>query len=135
MLEEFKPIAKPVSLISSVVFGVEIVLRTDIGSGLLSPHSQGTAVGPWRIGEDSVICQGTILGAEELDFTYNEHSRPTLDDNVAVGTGVKVLGSVGIGIGARVGVNAVAVTSVPPNIVTVEVPAKAMDTWAHLNTL
>ena len=51
-----------------------------------------------------------------------------LGDNVTVGAGAKVLGGVEIGTGARVGANAVVVTSIPPNAVAVGVPAKVIDT-------
>ena len=127
-LKGLKPIARLVSLINFVAFGVEIALQADIGPGLFFPHSQGIVIGSWRIGKNSVIYQGVTLGAKERDFAYNEHSRPTLGDNVTVGAGAKVLGGVEIGTGARVGANAVVVTSIPPNAVAVGVPAKVIDT-------
>jgi serine O-acetyltransferase len=81
-------------------------------------------VGAWSIGRNAVIYQGVTLGAKELDFAYSEATRPKLDDNVTIGAGAKVLGGVQLGRGARVGANAVVVTSIPEGALAVGVPAK-----------
>ncbi|CAJ0787584.1 2,3,4,5-tetrahydropyridine-2,6-dicarboxylate N-acetyltransferase [Ralstonia holmesii] len=120
--------SKALSMLNFVIFGIEIAARCEIGPGLYFPHTQGTVIGAWSIGKNAVIYQGATLGAKELDFAYSEVSRPRLDDNVTVGAGAKVLGGVRLGHGARVGANAVVITSIPEGALAVGVPAKISNT-------
>ncbi len=121
-----KPLAKLVSLINFVIFGVEIALQAEIGPGLFFPHSQGIVIGALRIGRNAVIYQGVTLGAKELDFAYNAASRPVLGNNVVVGSGAKVLGGITLGDGSRIGANAVVVDSIPSGCLAVGIPAKVI---------
>ena len=125
---DWRAISKALSMLNFVVFGIEIAARCEIGPGLYFPHTQGTVIGAWSIGKNAVIYQGATLGAKELDFVYSEASRPKLDDNVTIGAGAKVLGGVQLGRGARVGANAVVITSVPEGALAVGVPAKVSTT-------
>jgi serine O-acetyltransferase len=118
------PLAKLVSLVNFVIFGVEIALQADIGPGLFFPHSQGIVIGALRIGSNAVIYQGVTLGAKELDFAFDATSRPILGNDVVVGSGAKVLGGITLGDGARIGANAVVVDSVPPGCLAVGIPAR-----------
>jgi len=120
--------SKALSMLNFIIFGIEIAARCEIGPGLYFPHTQGTVVGAWSIGKNAVIYQGVTLGAKELDFAYSEETRPKLDDNVTIGAGAKVLGGVQLGRGARVGANAVVVTSIPEGALAVGVPAKIANT-------
>lgn len=118
------PLAHVFSLVNFVCFGVEIAPRCSIGQGLILPHSQGTVIGAWRIGENATVFQGVTLGAREMDFAYEERCRPTLGDDVTVGAGAKVLGGVHVGDGATIGANAVVLESVPNRALAVGVPAR-----------
>lgn len=123
-LAGLKPLAHLISFVNFVCFGIEIAVRCPIGPGLLLPHSQGTVVGAWRIGDNATIFQGVTLGAREIDFAYEERCRPTLGDDVTIGAGAKVLGGIHVGNGATVGANAVLLESVPDGAVAVGVPAR-----------
>ena len=116
--------AKTIALLNFFFFGIEIAVRCSIGRGLFLPHTQGTVIGAWSIGENVTIFQGVTLGAKELDFSYQQLSRPTVGDDVTIGSGAKILGGVTIGSFSRVGANAVVLTDVPPNSLAVGVPAK-----------
>lgn len=118
------PFAKLVSLINFFMFGIEIAVRCPIGKGFFLPHTQGTVIGAWSIGENVTIFQGVTLGAKEVDFSYQESSRPTVGDGVTIGSGAKVLGGVTLGSGSRVGANAVVLNNVAPNSLAVGIPAK-----------
>jgi len=50
---------------------------------------------------------------------------PTLEDNVTVGAGAKVLGPITIGEGSAIGANAVVTKDVPANHIAVGIPAKS----------
>ena len=47
------------------------------------------------------------------------YGAPTLEDNIYIGCGAKIIGNVHIGHNARIGANAVVVKDVPANSVTV----------------
>ncbi len=121
------PIAKAVSLLNFFLFGIEIAVRCPIGKGLFLPHTQGTVIGAWSIGENATIFQGVTLGAKELDFSYQESSRPTVGDGVTIGAGAKVIGGLVLGSGSRVGANAVVLNDVAPGSLVVGIPAKVVD--------
>ncbi len=120
-------LAKAVSLLNFFLFGIEIAVRCPIGKGLFLPHTQGTVIGAWSIGENATIFQGVTLGAKELDFSYQESSRPTMGDGVTIGSGAKVIGGLVLGSDSRVGANAVVLNDVAPGSLVVGIPAKVVD--------
>ena len=122
------PVAKMLSLLNFFLFGIEIAMRCPIGKGLFLPHTQGTVIGAWSIGENVTIFQGVTLGAKEVDFSYQESSRPTVEDCVTIGSGAKVLGGLTLGSGSRVGANAVVLNNVAPGLLAVGIPAKVVHT-------
>jgi serine O-acetyltransferase len=120
------PIAKALSLLNFFLFGIEIAVRCPIGPGLFLPHTQGTVIGAWHVGANATIFQGVTLGAREVDFSYSQHSRPTLGDGVTIGSGAKVLGELFIGDGARIGANSVVLQSIPARALAVGAPARVV---------
>lgn len=119
-------VAKVVSLLNFLLFGIEIAVCCPIGKGFFLPHTQGTVIGAWSIGENATIFQGVTLGAKELDFSYQESSRPTVGDGVTIGSGAKVIGGLVLGSDSRVGANAVVLNDVAPGSLVVGVPAKVV---------
>lgn len=121
------PLAKLVSLLNFVMFGIEIAVRCPIGPGLFFPHTQGTVVGASRIGANATIYQGVTIGAKELDGGYNDDRRPAIGDDVLIGSGAKVLGPIEIGNGVRIGANAVVVDTLPPGVLAVGAVARIIE--------
>ena len=121
---KLRPLAKVISLLNFFLFGIEIAIRCPIGKGFFLPHTQGTVIGAYSIGENVTIFQGVTLGAREIDFLYHESSRPKVEDDVTIGSGAKVLGNVTLGKGSRIGANSVVLESVPANVLSVGIPAK-----------
>jgi serine O-acetyltransferase len=120
-------LSKAVSLLNFFLFGIEIAVRCPIGKGLFLPHTQGTVIGAWSIGENATIFQGVTLGAEELDFSYQESSRPKVGDGVTIGSGAKVIGGVVLGSDSRIGANSVVLRDVAPDSLVVGIPAKVVN--------
>jgi serine O-acetyltransferase len=120
-------LARFVSVINLVLFGIEVSVRIPIGNGLFLPHTSGTVIGAASIGRNVTIFQGVTLGAKELDMNFSPASRPVIEDDVIIGAGAKVLGGIRIGRGARVGANAVVLTDVPSGAVAVGVPAQIVN--------
>jgi serine O-acetyltransferase len=119
-------IAKVMSLLNFFFFGIEIAVRCPIGKGFFLPHTQGTVIGAWSIGENVTIFQGVTLGAKELDFSYDESSRPKVADGVTIGAGAKIIGGLVLGSRSCVGANAVVLCDVAPDSLVVGIPAKAV---------
>ncbi len=91
----------------SVVGGISIPLRCQIGGGLQMPHTNGIVINVGaRIGYNCDIYQQVTIGEMKGGF-------PTIGNNVFVGPGAKILGDVKIGDGASIGANALVITDVP----------------------
>jgi len=117
-----KWIGRLVSHMSRWLTGIEIHPGAMIGRRFFIDHGFGVTIGETTvIGDDCTIYQGVTLGGT----SWNPGKRhPTLEDNVVVGAGAKVLGPFTVGNGARIGSNAVVVKEVPPGCTAVGVPAR-----------
>jgi serine O-acetyltransferase len=72
-----------------------------------------------EIGANVTMYQGVTLGGTGFE-TGKRH--PTVQDNVTIGSGAKLLGPITIGHGAKIGANAVVIHEVPPNSTVVGNP-------------
>ncbi len=108
------------SQITRLFTGIEIHPGAQIGKGLFIDHGMGVVIGETVIiGSDVTLFQGVTLGGTGKQ-TGKRH--PTLEDNVVVGAGAKVLGNITIGTGSYVGANAVVIRDVPAQSTVVGVP-------------
>ena len=100
--------------------GIEIHPGATIGRRFFIDHGMGIVIGETsEIGDDCSIYHGVTLGGT----TWQKGKRhPTLENNVVVGAGAKILGPVTIGAGARIGCNAVVVKDIPMGATVVGVP-------------
>lgn len=119
-------LAKAISSVNFVLFGLEVAVNCPIGSGLFFPHTQGTVIGAARIGENAIIYHNVTLGARELDFGYSPSSRPIVGNGVLIASGAKILGPVTIGDNAIIAANAVVLTDVPAGATVAGVPARVV---------
>src|SRR3954447_15596457 len=100
--------------------GIEIHPRAQVGDGLFIDHGMGVVIGETaEIGENVTIYQGVTLGGTGF-ATGKRH--PTVEDNVTIGSGAKLLGPITIGHGAKIGANAVVIHDVPPTSTVVGSP-------------
>jgi len=102
------------------ITGIEIHPGAQIGEGFFIDHGMGVVIGETAcIGTDCTLYHGVTLGGT----SWQKGKRhPTLENNVVVGAGAKVLGPITIGEGARIGSNAVVVKDVPAGATVVGVP-------------
>jgi len=100
--------------------GIEIHPGARIGRRFFIDHGMGIVIGETsEIGDDCSIYHGVTLGGT----TWQKGKRhPTLENNVVIGAGAKILGPITIGAGARIGCNAVVVKDVPAGATVVGVP-------------
>lgn len=102
--------------------GIEIHPGAIIGKGLFIDHGSGVIIGETTvIGNNVTLYQGVTLGG-----TGKEKGKrhPTLEDNVMVSAGAKILGSFTIGENAKIGAGSVVLEEVPPNCTVVGVPGR-----------
>ena len=107
-----------------ILFGLECTPKTNIGRGLLIPHSHGVVIGAIKIGDHATIFQGVTLGAKFFALDFSDQSRPILGDRVTVGAGAKVLGGITLGDDATIAANAVVLKNVAKKSIMIGVPAK-----------
>ena len=115
-------VPRMLSQMARAATGIEIHPGAMIGRGLFIDHGFGVVIGETaELGENVTLFQGVTLGG-----TGKEKGKrhPTLRNNVVVGAGAKVLGSIVIGDGVRIGANAVVIRDVPANAVVVGVPGR-----------
>ncbi|MGE5707136.1 MAG: serine O-acetyltransferase [Bacteroidota bacterium] len=104
--------------------GIEIHPGARIGKGFFIDHGMGVVIGETcEIGENVLLYQGVTLGG-----TGKEQGKrhPTLGNNVVVGSGAKVLGSIKIEDGVRIGAGSVVTKPVGPNSTVVGVPGRVI---------
>src|SRR5437899_3111899 len=112
--------ARFLSQVARFLTGIEIHPAAKIGSGLFIDHGMGVVIGETaEIGEDVTLYQGVTLGGTGF-ATGKRH--PTIQDNVTIGSGAKLLGPITIGHGAKIGANSVVIHDVPPNSTVVGNP-------------
>ena len=133
--------ARFLALASRSLTNIEIHPDAQIGQGLFIDHGTGVVIGETaEIGDDVTIYQGVTLGGAGF-ATGKRH--PTIEDNVTIGSGAKLLGPITIGHGAKIGANSVVIHDVPPNSTVVGVPGHPVRVegirpegpdadWAHL---
>jgi serine O-acetyltransferase len=113
-------VPRGMSLVSRTLTGIEIHPAAKIGQGFFIDHGAGVVIGETaEIGDDVTLYQGVTLGGTGF-ATGKRH--PTLEDNVTVGAGAKLLGAITVGHGAKIGANTVVIQDVPPNTTVVGNP-------------
>lgn len=104
--------------------GIEIHPGAKIGKGLFIDHGFGVVIGETaEIGNNVTIYQGVTLGG-----TGKEKGKrhPTVEDNVMISAGAKVLGSFIVHENAKIGAGAVVLNEVPKNATVVGIPARVV---------
>ena len=113
-------LARWLSQVARFFTGIEIHPGAKIGRRLFIDHGLGVVIGETAIvGDDVTLYQGVTLGG-----TGKEHGKrhPTIEDNVVIGGGAKVLGNITVARNCRVGAGSVVLRSVPEYSTIVGVP-------------
>lgn len=115
-------IARLISNISKFFTGIEIHPGATIGRGLFIDHGMGVVIGETAIiGNNVHMYHGVTLGGTGKE-TGKRH--PTVEDDVVIGAGAKVLGNILIAKGTKIGANSVVLRDTQPNSTVVGIRAK-----------
>ncbi|HEY7536236.1 MAG TPA: serine O-acetyltransferase, partial [Thermodesulfobacteriota bacterium] len=87
-------------------------------------HGMGVVIGETsEIGDNVTIYHGVTLGGT----SYSRGKRhPTIESDVTIGAGAKILGPLTVGSNSKIGANSVVIVDVPPSSTVVGVPGKTV---------
>ena len=115
-------IARLVSQFARFMTGIEIHPGAKVGKKVFFDHGMGIVVGETAIiGDNCIIFHGVTLGGVTSTKTKRH---PTLENNVTVGAGAKILGNITIGEDSKIGANSVILKDIPKNSVAVGIPGR-----------
>jgi serine O-acetyltransferase len=91
--------------------GIEIHPAATIGRRFFIDHGMGVVIGATSIiGDDVMMYHDVTLGAR----TYLQGKRhPTIENNVVIGAGARIIGDITVGHGARINANVVITKDIP----------------------
>lgn len=117
-------IPRIISYLARIITGIEIHPGARIGRRFFIDHGEGVVIGETTIiGNDVLIYQQVTLGGTGKE---SGKRHPTLGNNVIVGAGAKVLGSIVIGDYVRIGAGSVVVEDVPERSTVVGIPGRVV---------
>jgi serine O-acetyltransferase len=130
-----------IAYLSRMLTGVEIHPAAEVGRALFIDHGAGVVIGETaEIGDNVTLYQGVTLGG--TGFARGKR-HPTIEHDVVVGSGAKLLGPIVVGHCAKIGANSVVINDVPANSTVVGNPGHPVRVdgrkpegpdadWAHL---
>ena len=122
-------LARILSALTRFFTGIEIHPGAVIGSGVFIDHGAGVVIGETAVvGNNVIIYQGVTLGGTGKD---KGKRHPTVEDNVMICSGAKVLGPFTVGEGAKIGAGSIVLAEVPPRSTVVGVPGRVVKIAGH----
>lgn len=119
-----KLLARLISATSKFFTGIEIHPGAVIGEGLFIDHGAGVVIGETAIiGKNVTLFQGVTLGGTGKDVGKRH---PTIEDDVMISAGAKVLGPFTVGKGSKIGAGSVVLKEVPPYSTVVGIPGRVV---------
>ena len=110
--------------ISRILTGIEIHPAVKIGKNFFIDHGFGVVIGETAIiGNNVTMYQGVTLGGRSIE---NIKRHPTIEDDVVIGAGAKIIGNIVIGRGAKIGPAAVVINDLASEKVVVASVAKEL---------
>lgn len=117
-------LARIISQVSRFFTGVEIHPAATIGRRFFIDHGMGVVIGETcEIGDNVTVFQGVTLGGTGKE---KEKRHPTILDDALIATGAKVLGSITVGKGAKIGAGSVVLKDVPDHSTVVGIPGRVV---------
>lgn len=116
--------ARFLSWLGRFLTNIDIHPGAQIGQRFFIDHGAGVVIGETaEVGNGVTLYHGVTLGGT----TWDKGKRhPTIEDNVVIGAGAKILGAIRIGCNAKVGANSVVVGNVPSGATVVGIPGRVV---------
>jgi serine O-acetyltransferase len=119
-----RALAKVMSRLHRIVFGISIAPACAAGPGLYFGHHGGVWINPRvRLGRQVSIMNGVTIGEGGTGAT---HGVPTIGDFVYIGPHATIVSRIRVGSGCVIGANSLVVTDVPDGATAIGVPARVM---------
>ncbi|KIN47977.1 serine O-acetyltransferase [Bacillus subtilis] len=121
---KFYFLARLISQVSRFFTGIEIHPGATIGRRFFIDHGMGVVIGETcEIGNNVTVFQGVTLGG-----TGKEKGKrhPTIKDDALIATGAKVLGSITVGEGSKIGAGSIVLHDVPDFSTVVGIPGRVV---------
>ena len=117
-----KWLARIFSNVARFFTGIEIHPAASIGRRFFIDHGMGVVIGETAVvGDDCTLYHGVTLGGTSWQAGKRH---PTLENDVVIGAGAKILGPITLASGVRVGSNAVVVKNASPNTTIIGIPGR-----------
>ena len=117
-------LARLISQLARGFTGIEIHPGAKIGRGLFIDHGMGVVIGETAIvGDNVTLFHQVTLGGMSSKKTKRH---PTIEDDVLIGTGTKILGDITIGARTKIGCNLVIKHDIPKDMVIFETDPENM---------
>ncbi|CAA6800797.1 MAG: Serine acetyltransferase (EC [uncultured Thiotrichaceae bacterium] len=128
--KKLKLLARLTSNVSRFITGIEIHPGAVLGRRFFIDHGMGVVIGETaEVGDDCTLYHGVTLGGTSWKAGKRH---PTLENNVVVGAGAKILGPITVSANARIGSNAVVIKDVAVEATVVGIPGREVVQRAHV---
>lgn len=122
-------LARVLSNFARWLTGVEIHPGATIGKRFFIDHAMGVVIGETAvIGDDCTLYHGVTLGGTSWEAGKRH---PTLENNVVIGAGAKILGPITLATGCRVGSNAVVTKDAPAGSTVIGIPGHVIESRSN----
>ena len=108
--------------IISIVLGIKIDDKADIGKGFYIGHYGQIFIGKVIIGDNCNISQGVTIGYGGVDTLFQ--GLPEIGNNVFIGPGAKIFGGIKIGNNVCIGANTVVTKTIKNNSIVLGNPGR-----------
>lgn len=104
--------------------GYMISKEAQIGEGFFLYHLGTVIIGPIKIGKNCTVSHNVTIGRS---YKGGIEGRPTIDDNVWIGTGAVIVGPINIGKNVLIAPNSFVNFDVPANSLVIGNPGKVIE--------
>lgn len=123
-INNLRLMSRIVAHIARHITGVEIHPAAKIGNNLFIDHGMGIVIGETTvIGDNVTLFHQVTLGGSGNPNGANRKRHPTIENNVIIGAGAKVLGNITIAHNAKIAPNSVVTFDVSANDVIIPAPS------------
>ncbi len=124
-INDYRLISRIISHLSRHITGIEIHPGAKLGKNLWIDHGMGIVIGETTIiGNNVTLFHQVTLGGSGNPNGANRKRHPTIEDNVIIGAGAKVLGNIIIQHHAKIAPNSIVMHHIPAGVSYAPAPSR-----------